>query len=95
MFPGCEDRGGSAQGLVGRTRHAHGGEVAVARVPRQLQHVAPVGLDAVAGPLGDRGRCDDLALGAQRGEVAPDHEPARYGLVDDVQPAAPADQFAR
>ena len=84
-----------AHGLVRCARNAHGGEVAVARQPRQLQRVAPVGLDPVAWALGDRRGCDHLALGAQRREVTPDHEPAGPGLVDHIQPVAPADQFAQ
>jgi hypothetical protein len=61
--------------------HRDGGELAGPVEPRELARIAPVGLDAVAGPDRNERRRDDLAGDAHRRELPIDLVPARPGLV--------------
>ena len=84
-----------AHSFVGRTRHANDSQVVGARQARKLHRIASVGLDALARRPRDRGRGDHIALPSLGGEVTLQHEAARAGLIDDVQPRVPcADEFA-
>jgi hypothetical protein len=84
-----------AHRLIGPTRHTH--RLEISRSPRSSQHhrVAPVGLDTIARASGNRRRRHHLAVNAVCAQVAPDHEPAGPGFVDQVQPVASADQLAQ
>jgi len=91
----CSVDAAACAGGVASTGHAHRGEVARPRQPRQHHRVWPVGLDPVPAAPGDQRWRHHLALRAQRGEVASDHEPARAGFIHDVHPVAFADQLAQ
>ena len=51
----------------------------------ELLCIALVRLYSVASALRDEGRCDDLAIVAELGKVAIEHEPARPGFVGDLE----------
>jgi hypothetical protein len=84
-----------AHGLIGGVGHAHGGQLARARQPRQHHRVAADGLDAVARAAGNRYRDDHLAGQALRVKVAPGDKAAGAGFVDDMRRTATTDDFAQ
>jgi hypothetical protein len=84
-----------AHAFIGCIPHAHRSEVARPGQPRQHHRVAAIGLHTVAAALGDRRRCDDFAVDTLRTQVPPDHEPARAGFVDHMQPVPLTDQPAQ
>jgi hypothetical protein len=68
-------------GLLVRGGDADSGEFAGAIQARELGGVAPVGLDAVTGALGNQGRGDDVADDPHRRELPIELEPTgpRFG----------------
>lgn len=69
-------------GLVGLVRHMDEGEFAGPEQAREVAGVAAVGLDAIAGLLGNLGRRDHTDGDPLGGEVAREPEAGRPGLVD-------------
>ena len=77
-----------AHALLLPVGYPHRTEVAAAQQARQLQGIAPVGLDALARRLRDARRGHHLAGMAAGNELAVEHVVARPGLVAEQQQAA-------
>jgi len=75
-----------ADGLIVDSGNVDGGEVAGAQEPCELNGVATVGFDAVAGFLRDQGRGHDDALEALPAKVAVQDVAAGAGLVGEQEP---------
>ena len=66
-------------------RHVYARQIAGPEQPRQVDRVAPVGLDLVAGLLRNQRRRHDLAREALAGQIAVEDVPAGAGLVREHQ----------
>jgi len=74
-----------ADGLVVDLGDVDGSEVPGTEEPGELESVAAVGLDVVAGLARDERGSDDEAIDLLRGEVAVEHVAAGTGFVDDEE----------
>ena len=95
---------GDASGVAGATQITEGlvfdpgdvdrAQIAGAQEARELDGISSVGLDPIPGPLGDQGRCDDLALESFASEVSMQGVAAGAGLVGKDQVAGLAVESA-
>ena len=74
-----------AQRFVRRVGHPHRRQVAGAITPRELQRVAPVRLDPIAGFDGHQRRRHHLALHPERRQLPIQHVPRRAGFITHAQ----------